>query len=262
MRIREITNAIEEYAPLSVQEDYDNSGLLVGRWDDEVESVLVCVDVTEEVMDEAERTGVGMVVSHHPVIFNGLKSITGSTYVERVVERAIRAGIALYACHTNLDAVYNGMSYRLADILGIERPRLLHPTRPGDPTLGFGIVGELPQTMDAEEFLRGVMAKLNIKSLRHSDIHKKEVRRIALCTGSGAGQIEDAVRAGADVYLAAEFRYNNFLDAAGRIIIADIGHFESEYCAIDLINDIITKKIPNFAVRKSKSSRNPVNYLF
>ncbi len=261
MKIREITDAVEAFAPLGAQEGFDNSGLLVGRWDDEVDSVLVCVDVTEEVMDEAGRTGAGMVISHHPVIFNGLKSITGSSYVERIVERAIRAGIALYACHTNLDAVYNGMSYRLADILGIERPRLLHPTQPGNPTVGFGVVGELPQAVPTEEFLRGVMAKLNLGSLRHSDIHKKEVRRIALCTGSGAGQIGDAVREGADVYLAAEFRYNNFLDAAGRIIIADVGHFESEYCAIDLINDIITKKFPKFAVRKSQHSRNPVNYL-
>lgn len=261
MKIKDITNVIEAFAPLGAQEGFDNSGLLVGRWDDEVASVLVCVDVTEEVMDEAMRMGAGMVISHHPVIFHGLKSITGSTYIERVVAKAIREGIALYACHTNLDAVYNGMSYRLADILGIERPRLLHPTKPGDPTVGFGVVGELSNAVPTEEFLRMVMETLNLRSLRHSDIYKEEVRRVALCTGSGAGQIEDAIRERADVYLAAEFRYNNFLDAAGRIIIADVGHFESEYCAIDLLYDIITKKFPNFAVRKSQCSRNPVNYL-
>lgn len=261
MKIRDITDAIEEFAPLGVQADFDNSGLLVGRYDDPVSSALLCVDITEDVMDEAERLGVGMVISHHPVIFHPLRNLTGSNYAQRVVERAVRGGIALYACHTNLDATYNGMSYRLADILGIRNPRLLSAARPDEPRYGFGVVGELAEAMPAEKFLRHVMDILGLKALRYSDICRPEVRRVALCTGAGSSEIEHAVRSGADVYLAADFKYNNFLDADKRLIIADIGHFESEYCVIDLLYDIITKKIPNFALRKSENSRNPVNYL-
>lgn len=261
MKISEITNIIEEFAPLRAQAGFDNSGLLVGRPDGEVSSAMLCVDVTEEVMDEAEREGIELVISHHPLIFHPLRNLTGSNYIQRVVERAVRNGIAIYACHTNLDATYNGLSYKLAAILGIQNPKLLSAADPAEPRYGFGVVGELPEAVAAESFLRHVMKRLKLKSLRYSDITRPEVKRIALCTGSGASEIENAVRAGADLYMAADFKYNNFLDADKRIIIADIGHFESEYCAIDLLYDIITKKIPNFALRKSENSRNPVNYL-
>lgn len=264
MKVRDIAAVIEEFAPLGLQESFDNSGLLVGRPDDEVGSVLLCVDITEAVMDEAESTGADMVVAHHPVIFQPLRSLTDANYVERVVARAVRAGIALYASHTNLDAAHNGLSFRLAEILGVERPRVLSPmspSKPDCPTVGFGIVGELAGAMPTEEFLRHAMLRLSIKSLRHSDFHTPQVQRIALCSGSGSSQIESAVGAGADIFLAADLRYNNFLDAAGRITIADIGHFESEYCAIDVLRDVISKKMPTFVVRTSVNSRNPVNYL-
>ncbi|MCL2562166.1 MAG: Nif3-like dinuclear metal center hexameric protein [Rikenellaceae bacterium] len=261
MKVKDIVAVIEEFAPLSLQESFDNSGLLVGRPDDEVNSVLLCVDITEAVMGEAESTGAGMVVAHHPVIFQPLRSLTDANYVERVVARAVRAGIALYASHTNLDAVHNGLSFKLAEMLGVERPRVLSPLKSDCPTTGFGIVGELANAMPTEKFLRHVMRRLNLKSLRYSDFHTPQVQRIALCSGSGSSQIENAVGAGADIFLAADLRYNNFLDAAGRITIADIGHFESEYCAIDVLHDVISKKMPTFVVRTSVNSRNPVNYL-
>lgn len=258
MKIKDITDAIESFAPLCAQEDFDNSGLLVGHSDAEIESALLCVDITEEVMDEAERLRVGMVISHHPVIFHPLRKLTGANYVERVVERAVRSGIALYACHTNLDAVPGGMSWMLAEMLSVGSPQLLSATKPG---IGFGVVGELSEAVPAEKFMRHVMDILKVKAIRHSDICRPMVRRVAICSGSGASLIEAAAEAGADIYIAADFKYNNFLDADKRLIVADVGHFESEYCAIDLLYDVITKKIPNFALRKSDNSRNPVNYL-
>ena len=210
MLIREVTDVIERFAPLAWQESYDNAGLIVGRPDDEVHKALLAVDVTDEVMTEAEREGCDMVITHHPIVFHALKRFNSADQVQRCVERAIRSGIALYACHTNLDSAPEGMSWRLARQLGVERP---------------------------------------------------EVRRVAVCTGAGASMIGDARRAGADIYVTADMKYNDFMTPDKALTVADIGHFESEYCAIQILFDILSKNLITFAVRKSESSRNPVNYL-
>ncbi len=261
MKIRDIVAPLEEFAPLWYQESYDNAGLIVGRPDDEVASALLCVDATEEVLDEAERLGAKLVISHHPVIFHALKRFNGRGYVEKTVERAIRKGIALYACHTNLDSAPGGMSFRLAEELGVGNLQILiHPAGPDAPN-GFGVIGTLAEPAEPEAFLRTVQKKLGVGAIRHSGLIFDKIRKIALCTGSGAPLIEAAKEAGADMYLAADFKYNDFMAADGVTIIADIGHFESEFCAIDLMFDVISKKIATFALHKSKSSRNPVNYL-
>lgn len=261
MKIREITGVIEAFAPLSAQESYDNSGLIVGDPQAEVESALLCVDITEPVLEEAVDRGIGLIVSHHPVVFHPLRRLTGSTYIERVVARAVREGVALYACHTNLDSVPGGMSYRLAGMLGVEELRLLSRSRIDDPRIGFGVVGELAREMPAADFLAVMKERLNLKVIRHSELCRETVRRVALCTGAGASLIPAAKEVGADLYVAADFKYNDFLDADGRLIVADVGHFESEYCAIALLYDIITKKMPTFALRKSVKSQNPINYF-
>lgn len=263
MKIREITQVIEEAAPLRLQESYDNSGLIVGRPETEISSALITVDITEEVMDEAVELGAGMVISHHPVIFHPLKRLTGHNYVQRVVERAVRGGIALYACHTNLDAVHGGMSYKVAAMLGIGNPAVLAPSdRDCEQEAGFGVIGCLPEPVETEDFMRTLKERLGLQVIRHSDICTDTVSKVAVCTGSGASLTDAAATAGAEIYIAADFKYNDFLDADRRLIIADIGHFESEYCAIELLYDIITKKIPTFALHKSARSRNSVNYLF
>lgn len=261
MKIRDIVAPLEEFAPLAWQEEYDNAGLIVGTPDDETKSALLCVDATDEVLDEAERLGAGLVISHHPVIFHAMKRFNRQSHVEKVVERAIRKRIALYSCHTNLDSAPGGLSYRLAEMLGIGNPELLvHLGWPDSPN-GFGVVGILPEPIDPVLFMRRICEKLNVKIVRHSDIVLDRVMKIAICSGSGASLIEAAKSAGADMYIAADFKYHDFMAADGRIILADIGHFESEFCAIDLMHEIISKKIATFALHKSKSSRNPVNYL-
>ncbi|MCD8102837.1 MAG: Nif3-like dinuclear metal center hexameric protein [Alistipes sp.] len=267
--VSDIVRAVEEYAPPRLQQPYDNSGLVVGRYPDKATSALLCVDVTDEVMDEAEATGADMVISHHPLIFHAIKRLNGEGYVQRIAERAIKSGTALYACHTNLDAVYGGMSYRLAGELGLTDIRVLD--RLDEPATcapeenpeapGFGVTGRLPEPMDTVAFLAFMKERLRLDVIRHSALCRDTVGRVALCTGAGANLTGKAVRSGADIYIAADFRYNDFIDADGRIIVADIGHFESEYCAIDLLYDVITKKLPTFAVRKSVNSRNPVNYF-
>ena len=192
--IREVAQAIERFAPLELQESYDNAGLIVGRPDDVVHKALLAVDVTEAVMDEAEREGCDLIVTHHPIVFHALKRFNSADYVQRCVERAIRRGIALYACHTNLDSAPGGMSWRLAELLGVERLRVLQPAAGGDGA-GFGVVGELPEGEAAEAFMRRMMRRLDLKVVRHSAVATPEVRRVAVCTGAGASLIGDARRA-------------------------------------------------------------------
>lgn len=261
MKISVITSAIEQAAPLKLQESYDNAGLLVGCADTEIDSALLCVDITESVLGEAIEIGAGLIVSHHPVIFHPLKHITGNTYIERVVAGAIRHGVALYASHTNLDSAPGGMSWRLGNLLGLKNVTLLGEPSPHDPEAGFGIVGDVGGEIPTMDYLRHVQKTLGIEVIRHSGITRTSVTRVALCTGAGSSMARDARRAGAELYISADFRYNDFLDADRELVIADIGHFESEYCAIDLIYDIIIKKFPTFAIRKSTKSINPVKYL-
>ncbi|MBQ8863406.1 MAG: Nif3-like dinuclear metal center hexameric protein [Rikenellaceae bacterium] len=258
MKIKDVTRVLEEFAPLAYQESYDNSGLIVGRGDAEITSAVVCVDATEEVIDEAVRLGAGLVISHHPIIFGGLKRLNSERYVERVVEKAIREGVALYACHTNLDSTEGGMSYRLAEMLGVENLQLLESLPKGN---GFGVVGELATEVDVLDFVARVRDVLGVGAVRYSKPAGPKVRRVAVCTGSGGSLMEEVVASGADVYVSADFKYNHFLDATGLVTIVDAGHFETEYCAIDLICEVISKKIPTFATHKSKESHNPINYL-
>ena len=258
MKVRDITSLIEAFAPLSLQESYDNSGLIVGRADDEVHNILLAVDVTEEVIAEAVSEGCDMIITHHPIIFHALKRFNSASQTERCVEEAICRGIVLYAAHTNLDSTPQGMSWRVGEMLGLEQMEVLQPT--SAEGAGFGVVGQLPSAVPAEEFMREVMERFGVKALRHSDIVKEKVQRVAICTGSGGSLIDEARRSGADIYLTADLRYNDFMRHENAIILADMGHFESEYCAIQILFDILSKKIPIFAVRKSVRSRNPINY--
>ena len=259
MKVREVAAVIEEFAPLSLQESYDNSGLIVGRLDDEVNKALLAVDVTEEVLAEAVAEGCDMIITHHPIVFHPMKRFNSASVTERCVEEAIRRGIVLYAAHTNLDSAPQGMSWRVAEMLGLEKLEVLQTTN--DAGAGFGVVGELPNAMPSEEFMRSVMERFGVKALRHSDIVKPEVSRVAVCTGAGASLIDVARESGADIYLTADLKYNDFMRHENRIILADMGHFESEYCAIQILFDILSKKLCIFAVRKSVCSRNPVSYM-
>ncbi|MBO7199058.1 MAG: Nif3-like dinuclear metal center hexameric protein [Alistipes sp.] len=262
MKIRDIVSVIEEFAPLSLQENYDNSGLVVGRLDDEVHGVLLAVDVTEEVLDEAERDGCDLIITHHPIIFSPLKRFNSATYVERCVERAIRKGIALYAAHTNLDSAPNGMSWQLGAMIGLDSMTVLEPRR-DNADAGFGVVGTLARAEGVMAFMNRVKAIFDVGAVRYSDIPSEDmmVRRVAICTGSGRSLIDAAMAAEADIYITADLRYNDFMLGENRMVLMDIGHFESEFCAIRIIYDVLSKKMCNFAVRKSACSCNPVHYL-
>jgi dinuclear metal center YbgI/SA1388 family protein len=231
----------------------------VGNPEAEVSLVLVARDATEEVVDEAIELGAQMVVTHHPIIFSPIRRLAYENRQQRTIAKALAAGVALYAAHTNLDsAPEEGISHLLGRKLGLQEEQLLEPSK--QEGVGIGIVGSLPLPMPAEEFLARVKSELGVVALRHSAVRVERVSRVAICSGSGGGLIGLAEEAGADVYIAADFKYHNFVDA-DRMILVDAGHFETEICAIDILFELLSKKISTFAVRKSTRCENPVCYM-
>ena len=260
MTVSDIAAAIEEFAPVSLQESYDNAGLQVGDPDMQVSAVLLCLDVTEEVMEEARKRQCNMVISHHPLLFKGLKRISGATPTQRIVIDALRDGIAIYSAHTNLDSAWEGVSHEIAHALGATGLRVLQP-KPGDPSVGLGIVGEIEPTPKME-FLRKVKDIFNVKALRYSGQSSALViRRVAVCGGSGGALIPDAIKAGADIYISGGLKYHDFTDRGCEILLADIGHYESELCSRKIFSRIIREKYPDCVVYFSESEKNPVKYL-
>ena len=259
MLISDIIKPIEEFAPLSLQESYDNAGLIVGRLDDELQGgILLAVDVTEEVIEEAIEKGCGLIITHHPIIFHPLKRLNSASVVERCVEMAIRNNIALYACHTNLDSAPNGMSWRVGNMLGLQNMEVLQPTAEG---AGFGVVGTLSQPITENDFLAQVKHLFSVEALRHSALLGREVQRVAICTGAGASLMREAKASGCDIYLTADLKYNDFYTPDSHFVVVDMGHFESEFCAIAILFDILSKIFINFALHKSAQSKNPVHYF-
>ncbi len=364
MKIAEIIVQLENLAPPIYQENYDNSGLLVGDKSAEVNKVLVCLDCLEAVVDEAISKGAGLIIAHHPIIFGGLKKITGKNYIERIVIKAIKNNIAIYAIHTNLDNVLKGVNNKIGQVLGLENLKILQPKKSNllklvtyAPTtntpdilealfaagagnigaysecsfktsgtgtfkasssanphvgekekrhsetedrievlvpmhakqsvlstlknshpyeevafefyaienenqeIGAGMIGELKSEMREEDFLLFTKEKLNTQCIRHSPYLNKSVKKIAFCGGSGSFLLNQAIAAHADVFITGDFKYHEFFDANKRILIADVGHYESEQFTIDLIADYLTEKFPTFAVLKTGVNTNSIAYV-
>ncbi|RNC63788.1 Nif3-like dinuclear metal center hexameric protein [Proteiniphilum sp. X52] len=364
MRIKEIIQTIEQVAPLPLQEGYDNSGLQVGDANREVTGILLCIDVTEDVIDEALSLGCNLIISHHPVAFRPFKSLTGKNYTERCMMQAVRHDIALYAAHTNLDNARGGVNYKLAEMLELQNVKILQPlenallkfvtTVPlqhaesvrnalfnagaggignydscsynlsGEGTFrakegasphigeigrlhfepevrietvipvmkreevlrallsvhpyeepvfdfypiandwpqhGSGVVGVLPEPMPEQEFLYLLKDIFNLPTIQHSKTQGREIRDVALCGGAGAFLIPRAIAYGADAFITGEAKYNHFFDVEGRILLAVVGHYESEICTKEIFFDLISRKFPTFALHKSAFDSNPVKYL-
>lgn len=364
MTVSEITFLIEEVAPLSLQEDYDNAGLLLGNSSMEVSGVLISLDITEPVIDEAIQKGCNLIISHHPLIFKGLKKITGQNYIQRCVIKAIKNDIAIYAAHTNIDNVLCGVNGKIADKIGLINRSILQPKpelllklvtfvpadyarivrdalfdagaghigeyencsfnaegigtfRGGENAhpfvgklhelhfepetrvevilpnylktkvinalieahpyeepafdlirlvntwdiVGAGIVGELEQEMSEMDFLFYLKNTFAINTLRYTQFPCKNVKKIAVCGGAGSEFLQDAIDEKADVFISGDFKYHDFFNSDNKILIVDIGHYESEQFTKDIFYKIITKKFPNFAVRISDVNTNPIKYI-
>lgn len=364
MKIKDITDLLESFAPLAYQESYDNAGLITGDKNDEVKAALICLDSTEEVIDEAISKGCNLVIAHHPIVFSGLKKLNGKNYVERVIIKAIRNNIAIYAAHTNMDNVHKGVNAKIAEKLGLKNTRILAPktkmlrrlivfspleaaddvrkamfeagagvigeydecsfntegtgtfrgsenTDPyiGKPgvreevreikietiypapleskiinalikahpyeevaydilpldnkfdRVGAGMIGELEEAQEEKAFLQSVKKTLNTDCIRHTKLLGKKVKRVAVCGGAGSFLLGDAMSAGADVFITADYKYHQFFDAENKIVIADVGHYESEQFTKELFYEVINKKFSTFAVHLSEINTNPINYL-
>lgn len=364
MKIQEIISALEDIAPPSYQESYDNAGLLTGQPNWECTGVLCSLDAIEEVISEAKEKNCNLVVAHHPIIFGGLKQINGKNYVERAVIAAIKNNIAIYAIHTNLDNILRGVNGKIAEKLGLQNLQVLLPKEkhlrklyvfvpekkadevreaifkagaghignysecsfniPGKGTfkageytdpyvgekgkrheeeevkievtfpaqlqtkiitamieahpyeevaydivpldnffteVGSGLMGELPQPMDEQFFLNQLKTSFGLEVIRHTALLGKQVKKVAICGGAGSFLTKRALNAGADVYVTADVKYHEFFDAEGRMVIADMGHYESEQFTVELLMDVLQQKFPTFAVLKTRVDTNPVKYF-
>ncbi len=364
MTISEITQYIENFAPLGLQESYDNSGLLLGNAMAEATAALICIDVTEEVVDEAIAKGANLIIAHHPLIFSGLKRITGKNYVERTVVKAIKNDIAIYAAHTNADNVWGGVNAKIAEKLHLTNTKVLlpmknmlrklvtfvpleyaekvrtaifaagaghignydscsynlqgqgsfraaqganpfvgeigelhfeneirvetiypktreaaiinamkeahpyeevaydiYPLENSAERLGAGLVGELETETDVYEFLAQLKQTFSAHGIRYTQPSTQKIKRVALCGGAGSFLLSNAIAAKADIFVSGDFKYHQFFDAENRIIIADIGHYESEQFTKDIFYEIVTKKFTNFAVYLSQINTNPIKYF-
>ena len=256
MKVKDITAALEAFAPLSIQEGWDNSGLLIGSPEDEVRGVLVGFDCTPELIDEAVACGCDMVVTHHPLIFKGLKRIQGGDPVSDAVIRAVKADVAVYAAHTTADKVIAGVSGAMARRLGLRDIALMED----EGGFGLGAVGTLPEPMTGEEAVAYVKEKFGLKVVRTSKPVAR-VEKVAVCGGSGASEIDAARATGAELYISGDISYHHFFTPEG-FMVMDIGHFESEVDIVDILSKVIREKFPTFAVRISGNlgRSNPVRY--
>lgn len=261
--IHTIAHALEQLAPLPLAEGYDNVGLLVGEPHIPCTGVLLSLDCTEAVVDEAIAMGCNMVVSHHPIWFGPRKRLNGEDYVSRTLLKAIRHHIALYAIHTNLDNVQQGVNRMLAQRLGLQHLRILQPH---DATLlpqyqaGAGMLGSLPVPTTTHHFLQQVAQALGCSQLRTAGPEGRPVQQVAVCGGSGSFLIGAAIAAGADVLLTADFTYHKYFDHEDKILLIDAGHWETEQFTPELLYSFLTEKFPSFAAYLSKVNTNPVKY--
>ena len=257
--IADVIKYLDETFHPEYQENYDNAGFLVGDGAKEYRGSLVALDLTEEVADEALAMGLNLIVTHHPFIFRGVKRITNHDDIGRLIMKLILSGTAVYAAHTNLDNLPDGVNGILSEKLELLNCRILKPFESNN-TLGAGMVGELAAPMTTETLLLKVKTLTGLPTVRYAG-GSGVVHRVALCGGSGAEFIGDALASGADIYLTADLKYHDFQRSTERMALADIGHYESEQFAKEIICHTILKKFSNFACRISERQGSLVSYI-
>ena len=268
--IREVIEALEDFAPLPLQESYDNAGLQVGLTEAEVSGALLCLDVTESVLTEAIDLGCNLIVAHHPLLFHGLKCVSGADYVQRCVRLAIQNDITIYAAHTNLDNAEDGVNYRMAEHLGLQDVSLMQERvvtvlgpkgRQRQVVAGGGVIGFLPEPEDSLQFLQRVKQVFGVECLMHNELLHRPVQSVALCGGAGDFLLSEAVRMQADAFLTGEMHYHQYFGHEQEIQIGVLGHYQSEQFTTGIFCDIIGEKFPDVDIFKASASTNPINYL-
>jgi dinuclear metal center YbgI/SA1388 family protein len=259
--IGEVCDVLESFAPLTLQESYDNAGLILGNKSQKLTGILIALDVSLNVLDEAIEQDCNLIVTHHPFIFKGLKTINGKNHTENCLIKAIRNDLAIYAGHTNVDAVRGGVNERMCEKLGLQDTSILVPISGNACDCGLGMIGSLPNSMTEQDFLQLVKKTFQCEHVRFSTIRDKEIKRVALCGGSGSSFLEIALERGADVYLTGEAKYHEFFTHADEILLIDAGHYETEQFTKDIFFEILSENFSTFAVRISEVETNPVHYL-
>ena len=257
-KVKDVTKVIEEFAPLVIQEKWDNSGLCIGSPEASVSSVLFGLDCTPELVDEAIECGADMIVTHHPLIFSGLKKISPEDMVGEAVFKAIKSGISIYAAHTNADKVIAGVSGAMAAKLGLQNVRIHSEDGEG---AGLGVVGELPQPMTAQQIVEVVKDRFALKTVKASKPVEGKISKVALCGGSGSSLISVARSVGAQLYISGDISYHNFFTPED-FMLMDMGHYESEIEIVDILFSLVKKNFPTFAVRITQNIHsNPIYYF-
>lgn len=258
---RQITDAIEAIAPLSLQEEWDNAGYQVGDPEADCTGVLLCVDFTEDIAREAADKGCNLVIAHHPLIFRGIKSITGRNRVERCIALAFRLGLTVYSSHTPIDNSRHGISMEMGRMLGLSDLKILAPATPSGDA-GLGVVGNLETPVTPEQWVEKIKATFGTPVVRCSRPDSSPlISRVALCGGAGTEFLPLAISAGAQTYLSSDSKLNQFIDYAQDIFLTDIGHFEAEKCAKQIFYRLLCEKFRNFAIHNSDIEKNPIYYL-
>ncbi len=258
MNFKDLHLAFEAWANEKFAENYDNVGLIVGEYDTEIQGVLINIDVTDDVLDEAEKLGCNLIITHHPIWFLPRKKLNGEDYVSRIILKAIRKNIGLYALHTNLDNIMQGVNYKIAKLLNLNQLQFIrkHPNL----EIGSGMMGELEQSIHIDRFMELIKEKFKVPFLRYSKADNKIlVKKIGVCGGAGSFLIPDVLKLNLDVFITSDITYHKFFDNENQFYLIDIGHFESEQYTNEIIFDFVNN-IANFAVYLSKINTNPVHY--
>ena len=261
MKIRQVLSALEQFAPLPLQESWDNAGLQLGLTEADVSGALLCLDVNEQIVDEALRKDCNLIVSHHPLLFRGLKQISGADYVQRCVIKALKNDIVIVSMHTNMDNAKNGVNWKIAERLGLQQCQFFAQKQVGDIEAGSGVVGLLPQPMAADDFILMVKRQFGVECVLCNELLRRPIRKVALCGGAGDFLLPDAVGLGADAFITGEMHYHQYFGYEQRIQICVIGHYQSEQFTSEIFRDIINKECPGVRTEIVETCTNPILYI-
>ncbi len=273
MKIKEVVYALEHFAPLPLQASFDNAGLQIGLTEAEVSGALLCLDVTEQIVDEAVALGCNLIVSHHPLIFRKLAHITGEDYVQRTVMKAIREGVSIVSMHTNMDSAQGGVNHKIAEKLmlgdirflghtqSVNAPLAAGETEPQTVQGGDGVIGMLPEAMAADDFVLMLKRTFDVECVQANQLLRRPIRKVALCGGAGSFLLDDALRAGADAFVTGEMSYHSFFGHEQDIQICVIGHYQSEQFTNEIFQDIIRRECPGVKCFLTQTNTNPIIYL-
>ena len=259
MKIKEVLSALERFAPLPLQEDWDNAGLQIGLTETEASGALLCLDVNEDIVDEAIAKGCNIIVSHHPLLFRGLKCISGADYVQRSVIKAIKHDICIVSMHTNMDNARGGVNFKIAEKIGLDDVRFFAAKAEEDA--GSGVVGVLPSPMNARDFIMLVKKAFGVECAMCNELLQRPVRKVAICGGAGDFLLPQAIGEGADAFITGEMHYHVYFGNEQKIQICVIGHYQSEQFTSEIFKSIISEACCQLPVYQAETSTNPIIYL-